>query len=280
MLNFLIIVVTLLVANTATAFELDELWTVDGFKEPESATIDLERNVIYVSNVNGYALDDNGFISRVSMNGKVVDHAWITGINSPTGTAITNNRLYFADVDSLVVVDINNATILSRIPAPDAAASPSLNDVAIGPEGTVYVSGSRSRKIYIMVNNELQVWKHDPVRLKNANGLLVQENALIHGGQTWSVFSRSTGKLLEGAHSPSQLTNFDGIMHDGKGHLVTTTIDDPRLWLITPNVTRPISEQQLNGIDMDVKSGYLALPRVGGKLSLFMINQTHSKPAH
>lgn len=60
--------------SSATAYELHELWAIEHiFSMPESAVIDAERNAIYVSNVNVYAKDGNGFISRVNLDGITAD---------------------------------------------------------------------------------------------------------------------------------------------------------------------------------------------------------------
>ncbi len=255
----------------AFSMELSHEWTVEGFKDPESAAIDLKRNAIYVSNVNAYALDGNGFISRVSLDGRTVEWQWVSGVNSPTGVAVHGERLYFADVNALVVADLDTGNVLQRIPAPDAAEQPVLNDVAVSKTGDVYVTGSRSRTIYKLENDELAVWLQDDHLLESANGLLVDGETLIHGGERWTVFDLATKSIAEGLTPPSNLRDFDGIMHDGEGGFITTTIDDDRLWQITPYGSKPVSEEPMNGIDMDLVGIYLALPRVGGKLTLYRV---------
>ncbi|MFO1435521.1 MAG: hypothetical protein U1F34_03850 [Gammaproteobacteria bacterium] len=53
-----------------------KLWEADAvFKQPESALFDMERNVIYVSNMDGdaNAKDGHGFISRMTADGQVTD---------------------------------------------------------------------------------------------------------------------------------------------------------------------------------------------------------------
>lgn len=264
-----------LIFLTTTSFglELDEIWTLDGFKDPESAVIDLKREVIYVSNVNVFGKDGNGAISRVTFDGSLVDHNWITGVHSPTGSAIFEGNLYFADFDALVIADLESGDILDRIDAPDIADKPVLNDVAISDDGDVYVSGSRSRAIYHLVDGELQVWLRDEFLLENANGLLVDDGVLVHGGKRWTVFDRKSRAVVEEALRPEdKLVDFDGIMFDQAGGYLVTTIDDPRLWRISSEGSFPVSEQPLKGIDLDLKGHYLALPRVGGKLTLYRVS--------
>ena len=115
------------------------------FLEPESAVIDPVREVIYVSNVNQYAEDGNGFVSRVSFDGKTVDLEWLSGLNSPTGVTIFDDLLYVVDYNRLVVVDLKTETIVASYPAPEE--KPALNDVVASDHG-VFVSGSLSNSIY------------------------------------------------------------------------------------------------------------------------------------
>ena len=256
---------------TAESPSLEPLWTVEGFRDPESAAIDLKRQVIYVSNVNTYAKDNNGAISRVSLDGSRVELDWITHIDSPTGVAIFEDRLYFADFDSLVAADIDSGEILHRFPAPDDR--PVLNDVAISSEGDVYVSGSRSRTIYRLENGKRVAWLHDEELLVAANGLLVYpEGFLFHGGEHWSALHIGKRKPVVMSPSPSEgLRDFDGITALAPGRLLVTMIDDPRIWLVTSRVSRPLSEEPIEGIDLDYRAGFLAVPRVGGKLTLFRL---------
>ncbi len=180
-LLFLQLVISVFLSQVLLAQQVNKLWSVHNiFKMPESAAYDVKRKQIYVSNVNGYAKDGNGFISRVSADGEELELSWLTGLNSPTGMSIYDNKLYVADYDALVIIEISKREIVAQIQAPDI--KPSLNDVAISKTGQVFVSGSSSASIYMLKDNQLKVWKHDKHLLENANGLLVEENRLIHGG--------------------------------------------------------------------------------------------------
>jgi len=118
-----------------------------GFMTPESVLYDAVADVYLVSNVNGtpFDLDDNGFISRVSPAGEVVDLKWIDGaaedveLNAPKGLAIAGNILYVADVNVIRMFDRTTGASRGAIPVP---GSTFLNDVATGPDGTVYFTDS------------------------------------------------------------------------------------------------------------------------------------------
>ncbi len=266
-------VITLEPAKSA---ELKVLWSLKNvFEMPESAAFDFERQAIYISNVNDYARDGNGYISRISVDGSDVELNWVTGLNSPTGLAVFERTLFLADFDALVVIDIERGEVRARFPAPDATKTPSLNDVAIAPDGTVYVSGSRSRTIYRWQGEALEAWIQDDFLLENANGLWVEGEYLIHGGLRWSKFDLQTGKPVTATIQPDRsLVDFDGIVSDGQGGYYVTLIDDARIWHIRADgVSRPLSEEKFGGIDLDFDSetGRIALPRVGGSLSVVKV---------
>src|SRR5215471_16504414 len=78
---------------------------VSGFDTPESVVHDTVADVYLVSNVGSGdpgALDHNGFISRVSPSGVVLQLKWIQDgvngavLNGPKGIALRGNVLYVA----------------------------------------------------------------------------------------------------------------------------------------------------------------------------------------
>jgi hypothetical protein len=268
----------LFVSNVALGSNLELIWSIkDTFEMPESAAIDQKRQVIYVSNVNTYAKDANGFISRVGIDGKNLNLKWLEGLHSPTGIAIFQDTLYVADYDALVAIDLVNEKILQRFEAPDADSTPVLNDVAISQDGTVYVSGSRSRNIYQLANNQLEVWLNDKTLLEGANGLFVDSEILVHGGLRWSAFLLSDKSPVQQTARPANsMKDFDGIASDGDGGYLVTLIDDGRIWHLRKDGTvAPLSEDNFEGIDLQFipHTRLLALPRVGGGLSLFKWNR-------
>ena len=118
------------VALTAdqSSLELVELWSIEGqFADPESAVFDPISGSVFVSNVNGYAKDGNGFISRVDQTGENLQLQWMSGLNSPTGLTIAEGFLYAVDYDQLLKIDIATTSIVARFRASDP--KPILNDV-------------------------------------------------------------------------------------------------------------------------------------------------------
>ena len=178
------------------------LWEVTGLANPESALPDLKAGVIYVSNVNGAPdkKDGNGFISKISLDGKTIDLKWSAGLNAPKGLALSGGKLYAADIDELVEIDTKDGKITNRFPAKDAKF---LNDAAADATGNVYVSDMVTNTIWKLSGGTFESWLHDD-KLENPNGLLVEGTDLRVAA--WGVMT-------------------DGFATKVPGHLISVTLD-------------------------------------------------------
>jgi hypothetical protein len=126
---------------------------VSGFASSEAVRHDTDADVYLVANINGSPgeKDDNGFISRVSPEGEVVEMRWIDGargdfeLNAPKGMALKADTLFVADIDVLRAFDRTSGTHLQDRPVEGAQF---LNDVAVGSDGTVWVTDTAGQTIY------------------------------------------------------------------------------------------------------------------------------------
>lgn len=116
-----------------------------GLSSPESVLYDSAADAYLVSNINGsaFAKDDNGFITRLAPDGHVVTLKWIAGgmhgvtLNGPKGLALKGDTLFVADIDAVRLFNRRSGAALASVPIPGATF---LNDVAVGPDGTVYIT--------------------------------------------------------------------------------------------------------------------------------------------
>jgi hypothetical protein len=116
-----------------------------GLATPESVLYDDVEDVYLVANINGLpsAKDKNGFISKISPDGTVVALKWIDGsakatpLHAPKGMALANGLLYVADIDVVRVFDRKTGKAKGTVALKGATFA---NDVAAGPDGTVYVA--------------------------------------------------------------------------------------------------------------------------------------------
>ena len=154
-----------------TTFRLEEQWATDTLlKTPESVLFDEERDVIYVSNVNmnPWEKDGNGFLSKLSSGGEILDLEWVTGFNGPKGMALIDSILYVADLDELVLIDVIAGEIIHRKLIDGASG---MNDISKDSDGNLYISDSNEDKIYKYIGDSVTLFMADlPSR---PNGQLV-----------------------------------------------------------------------------------------------------------
>jgi len=153
------------------------LWETKGLAQPESVVVDPATGAIYVSNIVGAVMqkDGNGFIAKLSGEGKIVTRQWVKGLDAPTGLALYDRTLYVADIDQLIAINAASGEIVKRYPAKGATF---LNDVAVDAEGTVYVSDTPTNTIWRLKDGSFEPWLAND-KLNGPNGLLVQGDALI-----------------------------------------------------------------------------------------------------
>ena len=180
--------------NDNKTLTLEEVWTAsDSFISPESAVYDDARNVIYVSNVNGYTENGIGYLSALDIDGNIVEEKWLEGVNAPTGMAISGDTLYVADFNRIAEVDIPTKSVRRFYDAPDD--NPGVNDIAIAPDGTVYVSASAVNSIYRLQNGALTTWLKDDAELQYANGLFADDQNLYVAGYYLRRVNIQTGEI-------------------------------------------------------------------------------------
>lgn len=140
----------------------------------ESVLHDEDNDILYVSNINGApdGKDGNGFISKVSLDGKVTEPQWVKGMDAPKGMGIHGGKLFVADIDRVHEVDIKSGKITRSLPVTGAKF---LNDIAVD-KGKVYISDSRGGSIYLLEDGNISSFMSD---LKGPNGLFTDNKEIV-----------------------------------------------------------------------------------------------------
>jgi hypothetical protein len=207
----------------------------EGLNAPESAYLDPGSATLFVSQVGlrpgGTPMDKdgNGVISKFTRDGKVLAANWVTGLNSPKGLRSHGGTLWVSDVDEVVAIDIAGGRIMSRIKIDGAKF---LNDVAAGPDGTVYVSDMLTSKIHRIKDGKASIFAEGD-QLEHPNGLLVEGDSLVVAawGKPEADFSTKVPghlyrlDLATGAKAlitPKPTGNLDGLEADGQGGYIVS----------------------------------------------------------
>ncbi len=157
---------------TSPAVTLTEVWKLTaGMDRPESVVYDATQDVLYLSVIvgEGWENDGVGYIAKVSTDGEMLDSTWVSGLNAPKGLALDASGLYVADNHALLRIDTSTGVVTARFEVVD---EPYLNDVSVGADGSVYVSDSRSNRIFKLTGDTFEVWTEGPT-LHNPNGVHV-----------------------------------------------------------------------------------------------------------
>ena len=155
---------------------LTQLWSTEAtLPVPESVLYSSSGKVLYVAQIDGKAgeKDGKGGIAKVGLDGKIIAHDWVTGLNAPKGMGIAGSKLYVADLTEVVEIDIKSGKILKKH---EVEGAKFLNDLTIDSKGSIYVSDSDTKKVHLIAGGKISVYFED---LTRPNGLLAVGSDLL-----------------------------------------------------------------------------------------------------
>jgi hypothetical protein len=218
-LTFLLLI--LISTHVAGAQQLSLTWKTDTLlRVPESVLFDKKNNILYVANINGKSdqKDGNGFISRVTTQGKIKDLQWVSGLDAPKGMALVKNILYVADLTAIATIDISSGKLLNKI---EIEGAKFLNDVTSSENGDVYVSDSATGKIHLIKDNKATLYFESP-EFKRINGLLsLKDELYIADAGNGINYKLSRDKQLNKFSETAP--GADGIVMVGKGEYIVSS---------------------------------------------------------
>ena len=214
------------------------VWTIsDGLASPESVYYDATSGFIFSSQINGDAAakDGNGRIAKLTLDGKMVDASWVTGLNAPKGSRAYRGTLWVVDIDEVVGIEIATGKIIARVTT-DARF---LNDIAVAADGALYASDSFQNRIYVIRNGVASVFvESDSLLLPN--GVIIDGNRLVVGtdgrpgrggggtpGSLWAV-DLTTKALTQVTTQP--VGTPDGVELDGRGGFIVADVGGARIF--------------------------------------------------
>jgi outer membrane protein assembly factor BamB len=204
------------------AYRLELVWASDTLlKTPESVCFDKERKVLYISNVNlnPWEKDGNGFISKMDLSGNIIELEWVQNLHGPKGMGISNGSLFIADIDEIVKANIETGEITDRF---SVEGNPDLNDITVGEDGTVYITGSGSNKIYALKNGEVTEFLAGSAD-ERFNGLYWEKSRLLLITSGSSQFKAIDWDTKSVSIISESMGHGDGIVSVGEGAYLTSS---------------------------------------------------------
>lgn len=205
------------VVEEAKIPSLTMLWeTADSLPTNESVLFDESTGTIYVSNIGGQdpqAKDGKGSIGIIDKSGKIVNAAWVKGLNSPKGMGIANGKLYVTDIDQLVEIDIATSKVSKKYPV---AGAQFLNDLATH-GGKVYFTDMNTGKVHLLDAGAVTTISEGN---ESINGLAVATDGTIYGLDAsglkkWNADGTST--VIN-----ANITGGDGLIILGDGNFIAS----------------------------------------------------------
>src|SRR5574341_61001 len=223
-----------------------------GFLTPESVLYDDAGDVYIVSNINGSPLeqDDNGVCSSDLPDGTVLALKWIDGasadvtLNAPKGLGLKGDTLLVADIDAVRLFHrVTGAPLGARA----IAGAQFLNDVGVGPDGSVYVTDSGlkagpsgfapsgSDAIYRFdASGRAAAVAHD-TSLGRPNGVLADSAGIVvvtfGSGEAYQV-SPASGTRTPLPKPPAG--SLDGVVRAADGSLLVSSWDAQAVYRLGP----------------------------------------------
>jgi len=226
----------------------NELWSVSLGMDaaPESTYVDPATGDIYVSLIGGMPdqKDGNGRIAKISADGTTTNAGWADGLNAPKGLRAYQGTLWTADIDEIVGFDMNTGKETARVQVPGAQF---LNDVAVGSDGTVYVTDMLASKIVSLKDGKVATVSEGE-NLEYPNGLIVEGDVLIVGG--WGKPEADFSTKVPGhlykydpktktktVITPDPTANIDGVESDGKGGYIISDYNAGKIYHVSADGT-------------------------------------------
>jgi sugar lactone lactonase YvrE len=208
MKHFLCSLLFIVIGYTATAQKLEKMWTSDSIlKVPESVLLDEKNQKIFVSNIEGkgpWDKDGKGSIALLTLNGRILNPQWVTGLHAPKGMALYKEFLMVADVDSVVIIDVFKGKIIKKVYVDGAQG---LNDITTDKLGNIYVSDSKTKRIYY-----IGLYKGDvKIYLEGLNG----PNGVYYSDHT--LYLVDAGGFYKLGKNKEKILIADGMSQDTDG---------------------------------------------------------------
>ncbi|HEX4682563.1 MAG TPA: SMP-30/gluconolactonase/LRE family protein [Gemmatimonadaceae bacterium] len=285
-------------ANQPAGSTAAKLGEATGMKTPESVRYDPELDVYYISNINGNPSqhDNNGFIAilradSISPSGapmKMLVEGGKNGVtlDAPKGLALSGDTLWVADINHVRAFDRKTGAKLADIDLTEQKAT-FLNDVAIGGDGSVYVTdtgiafnatGGQTHpgtdQIFKISGGRTSVLRPDSLYSPNgitwdkANSRFILGGFAAKGVQAWKEGDKQPTTLADG---PGQ---YDGVEVLADGRILVSSwadgtvnvVQNGKLSKLVGDVSAPAD------IGVDTKRNVLAVPRFNdGKIDFFKI---------
>jgi sugar lactone lactonase YvrE len=212
---------------------------VEGFEGPEAVRYDEELDVYFVSCFVGSTSGDaNGYVSKVSSTGDILELKFMTGteehpFDAGRGMYITGDTLWVADHAGVHYFNKKDGAHLGFVDF-GAFENGFINDITQGPDGLLYVTDTGERSIFRITKDlEAELVKADLPVMPNGIATLPSGELVLAPWQDGpDIYQYNTEQdMLSVYGTVAGSDNYDGIEYFDDG-LITSTQFDSSLHLM------------------------------------------------
>lgn len=228
---------------------------VSGLESPHSFLADPATNSYFISNINGKsdARDNNGFITKLSDDGRITAFKFIEGgrgdvtLHAPKGMAIVDQVLYVTDLETLRAFDKTTGKPLSAVVLPrpaDAKLPQSLVDVAADGQGHLYLADQPGNAIYRLdLTSALTLTLYvSGSHLAGPSGVAVHPKTghiivvSYDSGKIFDITPEGTlTELVSNGFFTARFQNLSGVDFDRWGSMYVADATKGKIWRMGPN---------------------------------------------
>jgi sugar lactone lactonase YvrE len=275
--SFLLGTTIFLAADQAFALQ------VTGLQGPQHFIADAGCDCYFISNLNGEpdARDNNGFISKLDHDGKVVAAQFIHGdahapLHAPQGMAIVGSTLYVADLDALRAFDVKTGKPVATVAFNGLPGPIALVGVAADSNGLLYASDMNANIVY-----KIEPAKQYAVSVLARGEALAGPRGLAVHPKTGHVIAVSWNKghiaeidqtgtiteLVSNGFFTSRFRNLDGVDFDTWGNMYVSDLTAGKIWRMRPDGHFNVIAEYLptpSGISVDRARNLILVPYLYG----------------
>lgn len=212
---------------------------------PESFYYDADSDACFISNINGEpkGMDNNGYITRLDGQGRVLEKSFIAGgkkgvkLNAPKGMVVLNKKLYVTDIVFIHSFNLPAGTPdksinLSRMDAKF------LNDIT-ALNGQLYITDTFGSRIFTV--NPALTKAELVMQIKDTpNGIIAVPDSNLLCVVTWGpgkvlhIDPVKKERILFFDGFKEKLRNLDGIVFDAKGNMIFSSYSAGAIYMLTP----------------------------------------------
>ena len=277
--DWLISLIVILLVFLTLSFLTVHAHPIGELKSPQSFIVSPSGEYYFIANANGEPgkRDNNGFISKLDIEGKPIDLHFINGgtrgtiLHSPNGLAIVGKTLYVSDLDTVRGFDIHTGKTNISLSFSQFHVT-ELTDIIADGAGQLYVLDTKGNTIYRINTTQdhiVSIYLQND-KLASPRGLAIHPKSgrliivsLDDGTVLEVTQDRSINELISNSFFTGRFRNLSGVDFDQYGNMYLSDLTAGKIWRVQPNYKMQVIAEFLispSTVKIDRKKHMILVP--------------------